>query len=120
MVGLAPRSGRPAHAERSAADVGRRAISHTRRRKVNEAAFEPSRVASGVRHSVGYTGGLQEEVASATEQWAKHFSAQSPEALLALYEKEAVVLGTRSSSLSADATGVHAHLGESLQSATGV
>jgi uncharacterized protein (TIGR02246 family) len=47
-------------------------------------------------------GGAKEEVASATEEWATQFSADTPDPLLALYDKEAIVWGTRSKTLSPD------------------
>lgn len=47
-------------------------------------------------------GGAKEEVASATGQWVKQFSSDTPDALLALYDKEAILWGTRSKTLSPD------------------
>jgi len=47
-------------------------------------------------------GGAKEEVASATEQWATQFGADTPDALVALYDTEAIVWGTRSKTLSPD------------------
>ena len=59
--------------------------------------------------------GAKEEVAAAAEQWAKHFSADTAQGLLALYDKEAVLWGTRSATIAADPAAIHEYSQKSFE-----
>jgi uncharacterized protein (TIGR02246 family) len=55
------------------------------------------------------TGGPQEDVAAATQQWATIFAENNPDTILTLYTKDAVLWGTLSPSVRSDPAGLKAY-----------